>query len=196
MLGVVTAAWPTLMALLCAAPGDAGSVAATLALGPKGVRPLVVVDKMPNAGLLLPSLQETVKAAVLALQARYGAGSVVLEDERANIMRLRRLTAGYPTPEGAAAAQKARLLLLEWALKESPWRVAARFRFEKKRQRYVATVQCHRAGDATVVDEAQGTGRTYDAAVADLQTRLKTFCPALDAAMVAWRQPWAGGGAP
>mgnify|MGYP003351041702 CR=1 FL=1 len=38
-------------------------------LPPVAQRPVVVIDRIEKAGLLLPSVQETVKAAVLALNA-------------------------------------------------------------------------------------------------------------------------------
>lgn len=162
-----------------AAPEE-GAAAAPPRLPPLRQRPVVVIDKVVKAGLLLPSVQETIKAVVLALNARYGNGVVVMEDEAINIKQLRRLSRGFKMPESAEEAQLNRLALVEWAVKEAPWRVKATFIFDSKRKAYVSAVECRRLGEKDVVHRAEGSGKTYDAALTDLQPHLKTFCGVLD----------------
>lgn len=154
--------------------------AAAPVLPPLQQRPVVVVDRIQGAGLLLPSVQETVKAVVLALNGRYGVGFAVLEDELHNTRQLRRMSRGFKLPEQAEAAQVARMALLEWAIKESPYRIKASFRHDAKRKVYVAAAECRRRDEKTPLHAVEGTGKTYDAAVEDLKKHLNTFCGILD----------------
>ncbi|MBK7556136.1 MAG: hypothetical protein IPI55_16470 [Flavobacteriales bacterium] len=70
-----------------------------MALPPLKDRPAVLVDRVQGAGLLLPSVQETIKAVVMGLNARYGVGFVALEDELHNTRQLRRMSRGMKLPE-------------------------------------------------------------------------------------------------
>ncbi|MBI5493578.1 MAG: hypothetical protein HY904_01045 [Deltaproteobacteria bacterium] len=162
--------------------GAGAEPAAAPTLPPLRNRPIVVVDRIRNAGLLLPSVQETIKAAVIALNSRYGNGSAVMEDELNSLRELRRLSRGMVMNPGADDAQRARIALLEWAVKEAPYRVKATFVFDKKQKAYVAAVECRHKDSPAVIHRAEGAGKSYDAAVTALEPKLRSFCGVLDTA--------------
>ena len=169
------------------AGGTSSSSGGAVALPPLRERPAVLVDRVQGAGLLLPSVQETIKAVVMGLNARYGVGFVALEDELHNTRQLRRMSRGMKLPEQAEAAQVARMALLEWAIQEAPFRIRITFKHDSRRKVYVAAAACRRKEDKTPIHAVEGTGKTYDSAVEDLKKSLPTFCGILDG-VVAERQ--------
>lgn len=146
-------------------------------------RPLVVVDHLSHVGLLLPSAQEVVSAVVLALSKRYGPGLVVTEDELQSLKMLRRMTSGMPAQPGTQEAQQGRMRVLEWAVKEAPYRVRVGFEHVGKTGQYRAWAECRERQNRTPLHRVEGMGKRYADAVEDLRPRLLTFCGILDGAM-------------
>jgi len=149
-------------------------------LPPVQQRPFVVVDRLKGMGLLLPSGQETMKAVVVALSRRYGNNFVVIEDELINTKKLRRMAGRDMTmPAEAQTQQDARLFMLEWAVKEAPYRVSIGYKAVNKG--FQASAECRELGAKKPIHRLEGFGKTYDGAVEDLARQLKTFCGVLDA---------------
>ncbi|MEW5855620.1 MAG: hypothetical protein AB2A00_42995 [Myxococcota bacterium] len=170
-----------LLAALLTAALPAAADAPPVQLPPPSKRPLVVVDRIKGVGLLLPSAQQVAAAVVLELDRRYGEDAALLEDELHNLKQLRRMrTRGFVMPPEMQKTQDERVALLEWAVKEAPYRV--RIGYKRVKSEYVATAECREATGQAPIHSVEGRGRTYDSAIEAIRPRLKTFCAVLDGA--------------
>lgn len=154
---------------------------ASTSLPPANRRPMAVLERIRDVGLLLPTAQQVASAVILELNRRYGESAIVLEDELHNMKQLRRMSGGhFQLPPDLQKSQDARMVLLDWATKEAPYRVRIGFKAVKKE--YVASAECRERSSSTVIHRVEGRARTYDGAVEDLKPKLKTFCAVLDGA--------------
>lgn len=153
-----------------------------VSLPPLAQRPFVVMDPLKGMGMLLPSGQDTAKTVMLAMMQRYGNGFAVMEDELISIKKLRRMAGNdFKMPPDTQALQDGRLALLEWAVKEAPYRISVGFKSAPKGQKgYVASAECRAKGSKEVIHRVEGTGKGYEDAINDLKTHLGSFCGMLD----------------
>jgi hypothetical protein len=163
------------------AAGPSPAVKPEIRLPPLQRRPLVVVDRLKGMGLLAPSGQNVTKVVVLELNRRYGEGACVIEDELWSLKELRRMAGrGLVLPESAQRTQDERVALLEWAVKESPYRV--KVGFKRQGGEYVASVECRAKDSPVVIHRVEGRGKGYEAPLENIQKPIKTFCAVLDGA--------------